>query len=227
MKRLSFLLPAFILVFAWASALEAQLWQVHLNGNETFITGNELQGQYPILWYSGDEGRGVLVGGFGGGVSYTTVRMGAYRLRYQLNLQRSRFYDHPVIFHDENGQMLGGVIGINTNLNASLQASWQWLLGSHYAMGVGLGTRYTFRSITDFGKLEVRGQTTALKERNYALAPEVLFLPVEFSSYFGRFSYALRLEAGLTNFSRLDAFRGDRGHLLFLEVGYRLGKAAE
>jgi hypothetical protein len=214
-------LSAFVLSFD----VKAQNWSLHLNGNETYITGNPLQGQYPILWYSADENRGILVGGFGGGVSYTTAQKGIYQLKYQLNVQRSRFYDHPVIFTDQNGESLGAFIGINTNLNASLMAVPQFVFGKRAKAGLGLGARYTFGGMTNFGEISIQGESTKLKEPNRALTPLGLFVPLEFTGIFGRFSITTRLEPGLTNFSRVDYFKGDRSNFLFVEFNYRLGKS--
>ncbi len=202
----------------------SQHWQLHLNGNETYITGNNLQGYYPILWYSSDDDRGVLVGGFGGGVSYTGIQKGIYQIKYQFNVQRSRFYDHPVIFTDANGEPLGGFIGINTNLNAAAMVVPQIVFNKRLKAGLGLGTRYTFHSISNFGETFINGEKTKLKERNLAISPLGLFVPLEVTGTLGRFSFTTRVEPGLTNFSRVEYFKGDRSALLYVEFGYRLGR---
>lgn len=48
----------------------AQTWSVHLNGNETYPINNESKTYHPILWSSSKDERGLIIGGFGAGVSY-------------------------------------------------------------------------------------------------------------------------------------------------------------
>lgn len=204
-----------------------QHWQIHLNGNETYITGNDLQGYYPILWYSSNDDRGVLVGGFGAGVSYTSAQRGIYQIKYQFNAQRSRFYDHPAIFTDENGEPLGGFIGINTNLNASAMVVPQIVFSNRLSAGLGLGTRYTFYAITDLGETFIRGEKVKLKQRNNSIRPLGLFVPLEITGTLGRFGLTARIEPALTNFSRVEYFKGDRASLFYVEFSYRISSVTE
>ncbi|KAA3620981.1 MAG: hypothetical protein DWQ02_28505 [Bacteroidetes bacterium] len=217
-----FLIAAFLLGFF---GLKSQDWTIHLNGNETYPIGNDQLGQYPILWYSSTEGRGVLVGGFGLGVSYRKPLNDQLNIKLQLNGQRSRFYDEPTIFTDFNGAPLGGIIGINTNLNISALAipSLSITPGKAFNLGLGLGARGVLWSRTDYGVASVNGVETELKLKNKSLAPFVLLLPVEASWTSGRFSVATRAEFSITKTTRLSN-KNDRSFILFIELGYRIAK---
>lgn len=216
------ILLLFLVISTFGYRLEAQSWSIHINANETYPLSNELLGQYPMLWYSSSEGRGVLVGGFGLGVSYQTALNEKFRIKYQVNGQRSRFYDEPTVFNDYNGQALGGIIGINTNLNLSGFALpyLEILPDKNISLGAGLGLRGVFYSKTDYGTAVVNGITTTLKLNNKSLAPLVLILPVEVSWAPGRFSVATRGEFSVTKTSRLSA-KNDRSFVVFVELGYR------
>jgi hypothetical protein len=202
--------------------LQSQEWRLQLNGNETYPTGNELQGYHPILWYSSDDGRGIIVGGFGGGVSYTTAVHSRFNFRYQLNAQRSRFYEQPAVINDVNGLPVVGAIGINTNLNAALFVLPQFSFNQHLKAGFGLGLRYTAYSRIYYGYYEEEGKKMKLKVPNESMAPFVAFVPVEITAIAGRFSLGVRAEPALTNVSRLSAYSGDRSTVLFVELGYKL-----
>ena len=218
------LFPLFLFLFI-GDTTTAQTWAVHLNTNETYPLFNDLKGQYPILWYSSDDDRGVLVGGFGAGVSYQKPWKKNRQLKFQVNTQRSRFYDLPTIFLDENGNPLGAFIGVNTNWNASglgmaifpITKNQQWLFG------IGLGVRGTFISKSDYGEAFVNGQKTSLKLKNKSLSPAAVLLPLEFTKFLGeRFSVSTRLELALTKVSRLSAYSKERSMVFFLEIGYRI-----
>ncbi len=217
----------FLSLLILGNKTSAQSWGVHLNGNSTFPISNDRKGQYPILWYDSDQDPSILVGGFGAGVSYQRPWRGNTQLKFQLNAQRSRFYDEPTIFWDANGQPILGVIGINNNLNASVLSlvllpiteNQKWLLG------VGLGLRGTFFSKTDYGEAFVDGEKASLKLKNKSLAPVVAILPIELTKYFGeRFSVTTRAETALSGTSRLSANKKERTMVVLVEVGYRFGK---
>jgi hypothetical protein len=214
-----------LLISTFSFRLEAQSWAIHINGNETFPIGNELLGQYPILWYSSTEGRGVLVGGFGAGVSYTKPFQETLKIKYQVNGQRSRFYDEPTVFSDFNGQPLGAIIGINTNLNLSAFAMplLSFLPDKKATFGAGLGLRGVLYSRSNYGTAFVDGMEADLKLHNNSLAPLVLILPVEIAYTAGRFSMATRGEFSVTKTTRLSV-RNDRSLAVFVELGFRLGK---
>lgn len=216
----------FFILLSSYHRVTAQEWRIHLNGNETYPFGNELQGYFPILWYSSAEGRGILVGGFGGGISYTTREQSRYNLRYQLNVQRSRFYEQPIVVRDENGIPIIGSIGINTNLNAAALAIPQFVFNKHLKAGLGLGLRYVARSTVNFGEYELAGKKEKLRVTNHSMAPWVGFIPLEITASIGRVSMAARAEPALTNVSRLDAYHGDRSTVLFIELGYLIKQNA-
>ena len=220
-------LPFLLSLFLLGNKLTAQTWSVHLNGNETYPVFNQLKGYYPILWYSSDDDRGILVGGFGAGVSYQKPLTDSKQLKLQLNGQRSRFYDQPSIYLDENGNPLGAFIGINTNLNASAlgMAIFPISQNQKWLFGLGLGVRGTFFSRSDYGQYLVQGNKTDLKLKNKSLAPVVALLPIEFTKYFGeRFSVSTRGEVALTKTSRLSAYKKERSVVVVVELGYRLTK---
>lgn len=223
MKLMKFIAFALLIFFFFPSY--AQSWSIRLNGNETYPIGNELLGQYPILWYSSTEGRGVLVGGFGLGVAHTRPFKDQFEIKYQLNAQRSRFYDEPSIFTDFNGAPVGGVIGVNTNLNVSVLAMPMLPLSkaNNIDLGLGLGLRGVFWSQTDYGKGVVNGVETDLKLKNRSLAPLVLLLPVEISWSAGRLTAAIRGELSVTKTTRISS-KNDRSFIVFTELGYRIGK---
>lgn len=211
------------LIFAFLN-LSAQSWHLHLNGNETYFLNNDLKGQYPILWYSSNDDRGVLVGGFGVGVSHRRPWQNKSYWKFQLNVQRSRFYDQPSIIYDFNGQPLSANIGVNTNVNTSLLAMPTWRIGQteRFHFGVGLGIRTTVWSRSDYGIFEVNGEKTDLKFKNKSISPIIVLFPVEWSYQVGRFTFATRGELGLTPASRLSAYSQERHFWVFGEVGYRL-----
>lgn len=220
MKYLPLLLLCALPLF-FGFVAQSQDWRLHLGGNETYLFGNDLQGYYPILWYSSEEGRGILVGGFGGGLSYTTATKGVIRLRYQANVQRSRYYEQPSILTDVNGAPISGAIGINTNLNASVFAMPQFEFSPRLSAGFGLGARYTFFSNVSYQEVNLNGENRKLKFPDRSFAPLVIFVPVEVELAFNRLSYALRLEPNLTKVSLVN---GDARNLLFfVEIGYRFG----
>ena len=160
------ILPLLLIGFTiFTQKAVSQNFAFHLNGNTTFIANNDLKGQYPILWYSPDDDRGILVGGFGVGVSYHHLWKEKNLLKVQLNAQRSRFYDTPTIFLDENGNPLGAFIGINTNLNASLFGMPVFSIAENkkWQVGAGLGLRGTFYSKTDYGETFVNGKKTIVR----------------------------------------------------------------
>lgn len=202
-----------------------QNWRVHLNANETYPLFAENKGYYPILWYSSDDDRGVLVGGFGVGVAHHRSLVDDLSLKTQLNFQRSRFYDEPTIFSDFNGELLGGIIGVNTNYNATFFAMpyFPFSKNGKWLIGTGFGLQGTFSSKTDYGEAIVNGEKKSLNLKNQSLTPVVLFLPVEVTKYFGeRFSVAIRGELGLTRVSRLDAYKDERNFMLVVEAGYTI-----
>jgi len=218
----SFLIVIILLGFP---QMEAQEWSIHLNGNETYPIANDQLGQYPILWYSSTQGRGILVGGFGLGVSYSKTLNEKVNIKYQLNGQRSRFYDEPTIFTDFNGAPLGGIIGVNTNLNLSalVLSTLQLIPDRNINLGMGLGVRGVLFSRTDYGKAIVNGAEAALKLKNKSFAPVVALLPVELSWTPGRFSVAARGELSITKTSRLSP-KNDRSFVVFAELGYIIVK---
>lgn len=216
-----FILTAFVCLTFFMTG-NAQTWSIHLNGNETYPIGNELLGQYPFLWYSTADDRGILFGGFGAGVSRISDWKENVKLKYQANFQRSRFYDEPSVFTDVNGQPLGAIIGINTNWNFSLLAIPQLLVlpKKNLYLGLGLGARAVLFSRTDYGKAVVHGNEVDLKLKNKSLAPAVLILPFELAWHGNRFSVTTRAELSLTKTSRLSS-KNDRSLIVFGEIGYK------
>ena len=204
--------------------MDAQRWSIHLNVNEYYPLYAPEKGYYPILWYSSDEGRGVLLGGFGGGVSWSKSMTDHWRLKAQANLLRSRYYDEPVLFVDEQGQSLGAGIGITTNLNVTAFCIPTYQFARRWQIGVGLGLQSTLLSKSDYGKFIVQGEKKNLKFNNKSVQPAVLTLPVELTRTFGRFSLSCRLEVALTKVSRLSYASDERFVNGVLELGYRFGK---
>jgi hypothetical protein len=204
----------------------SQSWAIHLNGNETYIIGNELKGQHPILWYSKAQDK-IVFGGFGIGVSNTLPWRQRYALKFQANAQRSRFYDIPAILRDENGIPIGGVIGINTNYNLALLSTAMLPLDEKrkYEVGAGLGIRATFFAHTNYEVLkDFFGDDTEKKRlRNKSLTPVTLLLPLEAKFNFDKFSAGGRAEFSVTGINRLPQWKHERSMVLFLELGYRIG----
>ncbi|MEO1259621.1 MAG: hypothetical protein AAFZ15_12530 [Bacteroidota bacterium] len=215
----------FLLFLLFQFNVTAQTWAFHINGNTAYPVNNDLKSAYPILWYSSEDDRGVLVGGFGAGVSHTRPLKGNIKLKIQLNGQRSRFYDMPSIFYDVNGAPIGAIIGINTNLNTSLFGMPVFSLSENqkWRFGAGLGLRGTFTSKSDYGETFVQGQKTSLKLKNKSLAPVHLFLPLELTKYFGEHFFAsTRVEAAITKVSKLPNYKKERSAFVFAEIGYQL-----
>lgn len=224
-KRLSIFI-FFVFNCLCAANAQMQIWRVHLNGNEYYPINAPEKGYYPILWYSSTEGRGVLLGGFGGGVSWSNRLKGKWGLKTQVNVFRSRYYDEPVIVLDENGFAYGAVIGIATNLNLSALGIPRYSVAEWLDVGAGLGLQSVILAKSNYGKAKILGEEKELNFTNKSLQPVVLVLPVETTVYFwNRFSFSTRLEFALTKVSRLSYASNERSMLLVLEAGYRLNKA--
>jgi hypothetical protein len=207
-----------------AFSLEAQTWTVYLSGNEYYPLNVENKSQYPILWYTSKEDRGVLLGGFGAGVSYEKQYKPTFSLKYQVNLQRSLFYDEPYLPKDENGQILGAVIGINTHYNATALCIPRYHIGK-WTLGLGLGSRINVYAQVNYGKAFVNGQEEDLKLRSKAMSPFVLTLPLEVSFQpWLKWVVNCRAELGVTQSSRLATYASERSLSTVLEVGYRFVK---
>lgn len=219
----SYLILIFLFIITYQT--NAQTWSIHLNGNETYFLGNEQKGQHPILWYSSDDDRGFLVGGFGVGISHSRPWMDNKFLKFQFNAQRSRFYDLPTIYLDGNGNPLGGFIGVNTNWNANLNglAIFPITENNRWLFGIGLGVRGTFTAKSDYGEAVVNGQVTDLKLPNKSFSPVTLLLPLEITKFFNeRLSVTSRLELAMTKTTRLSAYSKERTLVYFVEFGYQL-----
>ncbi len=215
------LLPTIFLCAMTASTLNAQTWTVYLSGNEYYPLNSENKSQYPILWYTSQDGRGVLLGGFGAGVSYEKQYKPTFSLKYQANLQRSVFYDEPYFATDENGQILGALIGINTHYNATTLCIPRYHLGK-WTLGLGLGSRVNVYAQVDYGEAVVNGEVEDLKLRSKAMSPLVLTLPLEVSFQpWTRWVVNCRAELGVTRSSRLSGYDSERGLSAVLEAGYR------
>ena len=212
-----------LLIFIALSSASAQRWAVRLQMNEYYPLFAEAKGYYPMLWYSDAEGRGVLLGGFGGGVSYASPLKGNWSLKTQANVSRSRYYEEPVLFTDDNGQSLGARAGITTNLNINAFCMPVCELSRRWQAGIGLGVQSALLSKSDYGEVILFGEKTKLKFTNQSIQPLVVTLPVEITYLFGRFSLSYRLEAGLTKISRLPFASGERFIAGVIELGYRLG----
>ncbi len=221
------LLFAFMLTFL--CALPAQQWSVHLQLNEYYPLNSGGKGYYPMLWYSGEDDRGVLLGGFGGGVSWSKALNGNWNLKAQANFGRSRYYAPPVLFVDENGQSLGFGSGITTSLNISALVVPRYRLSGWVQLGLGLGAYATPVSKSDYGSIIFFGEKRTLKYTDKSNQPLILTLPVEFvfQPLSSRFSLTWRVEPALTRVSRLPFATGERFLLSILELGWRLGPKAE
>lgn len=211
------------LFFNSLSFLNAQQWTLHLSGNESYPLQAPGKGQYPILWYSSAEGRGVLLGGFGGGVSWQRNWKAPWLLKAQTNVFRSRYYDEPIFVVDEQGQSLGARLGISTNLNVNVLALAKAELAPWMQLGIGLGVQGQILSRSSYGEALISGEARSLKFWNPSLAPVMLVLPAEASSLIGRrWSVTARAELGLSPASRLPYAKKGRWLNTVLEVGYLL-----
>ncbi|MDZ4681141.1 MAG: hypothetical protein SH848_17775 [Saprospiraceae bacterium] len=207
-----------------APALKAQTWAVYLSGNEYYPLNSTNKTYYPILWYTSKDDRGVLLGGFGAGVSYEKQYKPTFSLKYQVNLQRSVFYDEPYFATDENGFIFGALIGINTHYNATTLCIPRYHMGK-WSVGLGLGSRITAYAQVDYGEALVNGEKEDLLLKSKALAPFVLTLPLEVSFQpWLHWVVNCRAELGVTPASRLSAYDSERGLSAVLEVGYRFVK---
>jgi len=218
------LLATIFLCAAVALALKAQVWTVYLSGNEYYPLNSENKTYYPILWYTSQDDRGVLLGGFGVGASYEKQYKPTFSLKYQVNLQRSVFYDEPYFATDENGFAFGALIGINTHYNATTLCIPRYHLGK-WTLGLGLGSRINAYARVDYGEAFVNGVVEDLNLKSKALAPVVLTLPLEVSYQpWAHWVFNFRTELGATKASRLAAYDEERGLSAVVEVGYRLVK---
>ena len=182
-----------------------------------------------MLWYSSKDDRGVLLGGFGGGVSWGKVLNDKWNLKVQANFGRSRYYAPPVFFVDENGQSLGFASGITNNLNVSALVVPRYRLSGRVQLGLGLGAYMTPVSRSDYGSVIFFGEKRSLKFTDKSTQPFILTLPAEFvfQPLASRFSLTWRVEPALTRVSRLPFATGERFLLSVLELGWRLGPKAE
>lgn len=217
------------LLFNGLSLAGAQEWGLHLSLNESYPINAPGKGQYPMLWYSKAEGRGVLLGGFGGGVSWQRDLKAGWLLKTQANAFRSRHYDEPIIFVDEQGQSLGATLGITTNVNANLLGMVQAAPLGWLQAGLGLGVQGQVWSRSNYGgEGFIFGEQQDLKFRNRSLAPVMLVLPAEATFRLGqRWSVTARAEIGLTPASKVSYFKKERWINTVLEVGYRIKSGKE
>ena len=213
-----------IIIWFFASPILGQSWQIHINGNETYHIGNETLGYYPIFWYSSNDDRGVLIGGFGLGASYSRPLNEKIDVKYQINAQRSRYYDSPIILRDFNGALVGGVLGINTNYNISGFALPQVYLFKKINLkaGLGLGFRYYLHSKSDYGEAYIQGNLTALKVKNNSRSPFLITIPLELSQTIKRWVFAVRAEGSINSTSLLNLYNNERSVMFFVEIGYKL-----
>jgi hypothetical protein len=209
------------------SVILAQTWRLHLNVNEYYPIYADEKGYYPVLWYSGDDDRGLLFGGFGGGVSWHKSWGPRWGLKAQANLFRSRYYDEPVILLDENGAPIGAILGVTTNLNTNLLCIPTFSVAPWLQVGAGLGVQGLLLSKSDYGKAAVQGRPRDLKFTNRSVQPVIMTLPVECAFMHDRFSLSFRFEFSLTKVSRLPYAVNERFMTGFVEFGYRLGKGKE
>lgn len=216
-----------LLLFIALSSAIAQRWAVHLQLNEYYPLFAEEKGYYPMLWYSNTAGRGVLLGGFGGGVSWTRPLKGDWSLKAQANVSRSRYYEEPALFTDESGQSLGAGTGVTTNLNIHAFCMPVCELSRRWQVGIGLGVQSALLSKSDYGEVILFGQKEKLAFTNKSGQPLVATLPVEVSYFFGPFSLSYRLEAGLTKVSRLPFASGERFVAGVIELGYLFGNKGD
>lgn len=211
-----------IAIVVFSIPISGQSWRIHLNGNETYAIGNELLGYYPILYYSSAEGRGLLVGGFGLGVSYSQSLKEKFDIRYQINIFRSRFYDEPVAFHDQNGIIIGKYFGINTNYNFSGFILPQIDINKKHKLklGLGLGFRTIVYNKSNYGYGGVVDGGINIK--NKSINPYLLTIPFELNRTGNKWSFAIRAEGTINSTSLLEARKNERAVLLFIEIGYKL-----
>lgn len=208
-------------------SLKAQTWSVYLSGNEYYPLNSKNKSYYPILWYTSEADRGVLLGGFGVGVSYERRYKPTFSMKYQVNLQRSIFYDEPYFPTDENGFIFGAGIGLNTHYNATTLCIPRYHFGK-WAVGLGLGGRINAYTQVDYGTAFVQGVEKDLILKSNALAPFVLTLPLEVSFQpWLHWVVNCRAEVGVTRASRLSAYDSERGLSAVIEVGYRFVKVME
>lgn len=228
MKKILFSLFIFSCFFITRN--NAQTWAFHLNGNSTFPLGNDEKTSHPMLWISSKQNQDkVIVGGFGGGVSYRKNWKEGIDFKIQANFQRSRFYDRPTIFTDENGFPVGAFIGVNTNLNAALfgMPIFDLTSSGKILFGGGLGVRGIFWSRSNYGGAVIQGEPAELKLKNKSLSPITLIFPLEFIFDMGVIELGLRSEASLTRSSRLPNEKKERNLIVFLELGCRFGGERE
>ncbi len=203
----------------------AQEWGVHINLNELYPMGNDQKSYYPALWYSSTEGRGVLLGGFGAGVSWEKPWKERIHLRGQILIGRTRHYDSPVIYANENGVVLGAVIGIATHLQSTILGMATYDLFPWMRMGTGVGLQATLLGWTNYGESILNGKKTDLLFREQTRRPMAVVLPFELSfSLGGPWRVRERLEWSLTPISHQAGQENERFLINQVEVSYTFGR---
>lgn len=200
----------------------SQSLNLHINLNETYPLGNEQMGYYPMLWYSSTEGRGILLGGFGVGLSYIKPRSEKLQVEIETHLQRSRYYDIPIILKDINGSPVGARIGIANNYNATILALAKYKISSKYDthIGIGLGAKIIAYAHTNYGPTTVLGEEFELNIRNNSLAPVVATIPVEISQKIKKITLTIRAEITLSPTMRIYPRTGERSFITYVDFGY-------
>ncbi len=220
------ILSLLVLLLVGFHSAHAQEWGIHINLNELYPLANSQKGYYPALWYSSAEGRGVLLGGFGAGMSWEQPWKRKSHIRGQFLIGRTRYYDMPVVFTDESGALLGGVIGIATHMQASLLGMASYDLFSWMRIGSGVGLQSTLLGWTDYGEVILNGKKVSLHYRERTRRPLTLTLPFELSVSLGRhWQLRERLEWSITPVSRQAGQRKERYLINQVEVSYAFGPA--
>ncbi len=194
-------------------------WAIHVGLNEYFPIASDYKTQFPALWPVGGT---VQLGGFGAGVSYRKNWMeGKRNWLFLAGVQRSRFYDDPIILLTENGEFnSGGLIGVNTHWSVAARAMPEFVFGK-FSVAPGLGLRWVFASKSNYGETFVQGLPTELNVANTSVSPLVVLLPVNLNWQFSpKFGFNLRGDFFLTNGSRVHS--GERAVVVFGEVSMKI-----
>jgi len=217
-----------ILLISLISMLGLHGQSVHLHvGANTFVPlGNDVRRPYPALGYDSDQDPSFLLGGFGAGVSYFTPLLDQVALNVQVDVNRTRYYDGGLVLLDNTGNLVGALLGITTRLQAdALAMSFvAFDSGKHFWIGTGLGARGVFSTRTRYSGLSnlLSGEENDRRYANNYSAPLVVVLPLALRTQWGRFSFGIRGEWGLTNMSRLSFEAGQRDFMLTGELGFRI-----
>jgi hypothetical protein len=215
----------FLWVCSFAQAQEIQGYAT-IHGNLYYPGNHQEQGVYPILWYGKTltNKNGLMIGGFGGGMTAIHTIKEKFHLRYQFNISRQSFHEKPFYVTSETGSPIFILQGRTSELKTNINVLTHYQLHPKLSIGTGIGLQQLIHSQTIYKDPEYNGRTLGAEIRivNRYYKPFIPVLPIELSFKTGKWLLNARYELGLLNRLRGDASFKENFSVLFFEIGYKI-----